>query len=126
MSDGQRLDKWLWFARFCKTRGLAQKLCAAGHVKRRGESLVKPSTLVRPGDELTVLMGPVRRTVIVRLPGERRGPAPEAQTLYEEPAPPERLRDPVMDGSTPAHRLKGTGRPTKKERRQTERLIGED
>jgi ribosome-associated heat shock protein Hsp15 len=121
----QRLDKWLWFARFCKTRSLAQKLCEGGHVKRDGQSLTKPATPVKPGDRLSVVLGPVRRTVIVQAPGDRRGPAPEAQTLYTEPEPPERLRDPVMDGGT-LSRPAGMGRPTKRDRRALDQLKAMD
>ncbi|ABC20880.1 RNA-binding S4 domain-containing protein [Rhodospirillum rubrum] len=119
----QRIDKWLWYARFCKTRGLAQTLCAAGHVKREGESLVKAATLVRPGDRLTLVLGPLRRTVVVRAAGARRGPAPEARTLYDEPEPAERLGDPTMEGLS---RPSGGGRPTKKDRRALDRWRAED
>ncbi len=86
-----RLDKWLWYARFAKTRALAQKLIERGQVKVNGAEVQKPSTGVRPGDTVAVVMGPVRRTVIVRDTGERRGPPAEARTLYDEPAPPEWL-----------------------------------
>ncbi|WP_413204762.1 RNA-binding S4 domain-containing protein [Rhodospirillum sp. A1_3_36] len=123
--ESQRLDKWLWFARFCKTRSLAQKLCEGGHVKRDGQSLTKPATPVKPGDCLSVVLGPVRRTVIVQAPGLRRGPAPEAQTLYTEPEPPERLRDPVMEGGA-LLRPAGLGRPTKRDRRALEHFKGQD
>lgn len=117
----QRLDKWLWFARFCKTRSLAQQLCASGHVRRNGQPVTKPATLVRPGDHLTLVLGPVRRRVIVRAPGARRGPAPEARGLYDEPDPPERINDPLTGGAPP-QRPPGLGRPTKKDRRALARL----
>ncbi|CCG07233.1 RNA-binding S4 domain-containing protein [Pararhodospirillum photometricum] len=121
--EAQRLDKWLWFARFCKTRTLAQALCGSGHVRRNGETVLKAAALVRPGDELTLVLGSVRRRVVVRAPGVRRGPAPEAQTLYDEPDPPQRLVDPVLEA--PAVRLPGSGRPTKKDRRALDRLRDE-
>jgi ribosome-associated heat shock protein Hsp15 len=89
--ESLRLDKWLWYARFAKTRALAQKLIERGQVKVNGAGAQKPSAGVRPGDTVAVVMGPVRRTVIVRDTGERRGPPAEARTLYDEPAPPERL-----------------------------------
>ncbi|GEO80411.1 RNA-binding S4 domain-containing protein [Pararhodospirillum oryzae] len=123
-AGAQRLDKWLWYARFCKTRTLAQALCGAGHVRRDGQALLKPSTLVRPGDELALLLGPVQRHVVVRAPGTRRGPAPEAQTLYDEPTPPVRLVDPVAPPG--GVREAGSGRPTKKDRRALDRLRGGD
>lgn len=107
-----RLDKWLWHARFCKTRSLAQKWCASGQVSVNGTSIHKPATSVKPGDVVSFLSGPYRRTVVVQAPGERRGPAPEAQTLYDEPNPPEKQTDDFMP-----HRPRGMGRPTKKDRR---------
>lgn len=89
--EALRLDKWLWFARFAKTRGLVQKLIERGQVSVNGARVEKMSALVRPGDKVAVILGPVRRTVIVRDTGERRGPPTEARTLFDEPAPPERL-----------------------------------
>jgi ribosome-associated heat shock protein Hsp15 len=89
--EALRLDKWLWYARFAKTRALAQKLIEHGQIRVNGAALEKPSALVRPGDAVAITLGPVRRTVIVRDTGERRGPPSEARTLYDEPAPPERL-----------------------------------
>ncbi|KAA5607374.1 RNA-binding S4 domain-containing protein [Roseospira marina] len=118
----QRIDKWLWFARFRKTRGLAQALCTGGHVSLNGATVGKPSTTVRPGDEVVLILGPWRRRLRVVALGERRGPAPEAQALYEETAPPERLHDPVM-APTPV-REAGSGRPTKRDRRETDKLRG--
>lgn len=89
--SGQRLDKWLWYARFVKTRALAQKLIERGQVGLNGARVLKMSATVQPGDSVAVTLGPVRRTVIVRDPGERRGPPAQARALYEEPSPPERL-----------------------------------
>jgi ribosome-associated heat shock protein Hsp15 len=86
-----RLDKWLWYARFAKSRALAQKLIERGQVSVNGAVARKTSALVEAGDSVAVVLGPVRRTVIVRDTGERRGPPAEARTLYEEPSPPERL-----------------------------------
>jgi len=127
MSDAEktrlRLDKWLWHARFCKTRTLAQTLAASGHVKLNGASVSKPAQTVKPGDDLELVLGPYRKTVRVVALGERRGPAPEAQALYEEIRPPERL-----GGFRGEHvgevRERGEGRPTKKDRRDTDRLKG--
>lgn len=120
-----RIDKWLWHARFRKTRGLAQDLCTGGHVTLNGATITKPSATVRPGDHLELILGPYRRRLRVVALGERRGPAPEAQALYEETAPPERLHDPVM-APAPAPRPAGSGRPTKRERRALEKLRGRD
>ncbi|MBL8643813.1 MAG: RNA-binding S4 domain-containing protein [Rhodospirillaceae bacterium] len=125
-----RLDKWLWHARFCKTRALAQKLIERGQVSLNGAAIRKSSASVRVGDKLTAVLGPVRRSVIVKDLGERRGPAAEAQCLYDEPAPPERLnRD---DHGVAAHRAgpilkraKGAGRPTKKDRRAIDKFYDE-
>ncbi|MGE4062317.1 MAG: RNA-binding S4 domain-containing protein [Rhodospirillaceae bacterium] len=86
-----RLDKWLWYARFAKTRAQVQKLIERGQVSVNGVAVQKTSTGVQRGDTLAVILGPVRRTVIVRDIGERRGPPGEARTLYDEPAPAERL-----------------------------------
>ena len=86
-----RLDKWLWFARFFKTRSLAQAVIVAGEVRLNGRGVTKPAQNLAPGDELIFPTGKRRRRVVVRALGERRGPAPEAQALYTEcdPPPPE-------------------------------------
>lgn len=115
-----RLDKWLWFARFVKTRGLAQSLCESGHVKLNGQTVTKASATVKVGDSLVLVLGPYRKTLVVQALGARRGPAPEAQALYEETDPPERLT-----GFLSEFRPGGEGRPTKKDRRATDRLKGE-
>lgn len=116
-----RLDKWLWFARFVKTRGLAQDLCESGHVRLNGQPVSKASATVKPGDELVLVLGPYRRFLRVLALGVRRGPAPEAQALYQETAEPERLT-----GFLSEFRPSGDGRPTKKDRRALERLKGMD
>lgn len=91
MSASLRIDKWLWFARFFKTRSLAASVVAEGEVLLNGAAVSKTSAAVRVGDELVFLTGKRRRRVTVLALGERRGPAPEAQALYreEEPPPPE-------------------------------------
>ena len=82
--DGaQRLDVWLWRARFFKTRGLATKLAGAGKIRLNGERVQKASRKVRAGDVLTFAQGGDIRVVRVLDFSERRGPASEAQTLYE-------------------------------------------
>lgn len=111
-----RLDKWLWFARFCKSRALASKLCAAGRIRVSGTLVQKAHHMVRPGDVLTFPLGPHIRVVRVLRLGTRRGPAAEARTLYEDLAPP------TPPPSAPARRAPGSGRPTKADRRALERL----
>ena len=93
MTDGLRLDKWLWFARIAKTRALAARLCAEGDVTIGTIAVRKPHHLVRVGDRIAVRQGPYRRDLTVRALGARRGPASEARLLYEEETPPVRLRD---------------------------------
>ena len=88
---GVRIDKWLWFARFCKSRAQAQGLIAAGLVMRNDVQLQKAAVEVHKGDVIAVVLGPMRRTVTVLALGDRRGPAAEARALYDEPVPPIRL-----------------------------------
>ena len=94
-----RLDQWLWFARFVKSRSLAARLCAAGAVTINGNAVRKPNQAVRVGDIVVLPQGGWQRTVRVLALGARRGPAIEARTLYEEAAVALRLRDlaPVPD-----------------------------
>ncbi|HHS89451.1 MAG TPA: RNA-binding S4 domain-containing protein [Rhodobacteraceae bacterium] len=108
--DKLRIDRWLWFARFFKTRGLATKLVAAGHVRVNAVRISKPSHLVGAGDTLTFAAGRRVRVVRILAPGTRRGPATEARALYEDLTPePESKPDPTA-GRVGA-------RPTKKDRR---------
>ena len=79
-----RLDKWLWYARFFKTRGLAQRACEAGRIRVNGRRITKAHRTVAPGDVLTFVQGRIVRIVRISALAERRGPAPEAQRLYEE------------------------------------------
>ena len=83
MTDGVRLDKWVWAARLAKTRSLAAEAITGGRVQVNGQR-VKPARDVKLGDVVEVSTGPVARTVVVRGLRDRRGPAPEAQELYEE------------------------------------------
>lgn len=78
----ERLDKWLWHARFFKTRSLAQRVCEAGKVRINGERTKKAHQQVRPGDVLTFAQARRIRVIQVCAIGIRRGPAPEAATLY--------------------------------------------
>lgn len=89
----RRLDQWLWFARFVKSRSLAARLCAAGAVTVNGVSARKPNHLVRAGDAVALPQGAFLRTVRVLALGDRRGPAAEARLLYEDTAAPVRLSE---------------------------------
>lgn len=80
----RRLDQWLWFARFVKSRSLAARLCTGGAVSVNGEKAKKASQAVRPGDVLAVRLGKLRRNIRILALGDRRGPALEARGLYEE------------------------------------------
>jgi len=82
-----RLDKWLWHARFVKTRSLAAKLCVEG-IRIDGILVGKPGATVRPGQVLTFALGRHVRVIELVAVGERRGPAEEARTLYRDLAPP--------------------------------------
>jgi ribosome-associated heat shock protein Hsp15 len=84
--SSRRLDQWLWFARFVKSRSLAARLCAAGAVVVNGSAVVKANHGVRPGDVVTLSQGSWQRTVEVVALGARRGPATDAQTLFRETA----------------------------------------
>ncbi|MFC3615896.1 RNA-binding S4 domain-containing protein [Lutimaribacter marinistellae] len=109
-----RLDKWLWYARFFKTRGLAAAQVGGGHVRINGKRAEKPAAGVSPGDVLTFAQAGDVRVVRVEALGTRRGPAPEAQTLYTDLSPP---KEPG-EADVPANpRFEGKGRPTKKDRR---------
>lgn len=137
-----RADKWLWFARFFKSRGLAADVCKAGKLRVSGTKVAKASHPVRPGDVLTFPQGQEVRVVRVRALGTRRGPASEAATLYEDMDPPTSKRpaskrptstdpaaaDPAAKPAPPpgANRPQGAGRPTKRARRELDRLRGEN
>lgn len=82
--DWIRLDKWLWQARFCKSRGIAAGLVASGRLRVNGQRVAKPAHPVGPGDVLTLPMGGQVRLIRVLAAGQRRGPAPEAQALYHD------------------------------------------
>ena len=118
MSD-VRIDKWLWAARFFKSRTLAAAACNGGKVHVNGDA-AKPSKTVRPGDLLRVTLPRIRRIVRVSALAERRGGAGDAAVLYDDltPPPPPREARP----GPPAYRPPGAGRPTKRERRRIDRL----
>jgi ribosome-associated heat shock protein Hsp15 len=116
-----RLDKWLWHARFARTRSLAAKLVAAARFRINGNPTEKAHHAVRPGDVLTFPLGPHIRVIKVLALGLRRGPAPEARLLYEDLDPP-KPSPPAPAVPSVAARDDGAGRPTKRERRAIDRL----
>lgn len=124
--DRMRLDKWLWAARFFKTRSLATQAIDQGRVKLNGER-IKPAREVKPGDRLDVRIGDAEWTLTVRALAMQRGPAPAAQALYEEdPASSARRQQQALDrklAASPAAAIKG--RPTKRDRRQIHRFTGD-
>lgn len=124
--DRMRLDKWLWAARFFKTRSLASQAVEHGRVKLNGDR-VKPAREVKPGDRLDVHIGDTDWTLTVRALSWQRGPAPVAQTLYEEDAGSRARREAQQLArklaAPPQSTLKG--RPTKRDRRQIRRFTGE-
>jgi ribosome-associated heat shock protein Hsp15 len=111
----QRIDKWLWAARFFKTRSLAAAAVEGGRVKWNGQN-VKPARELKPGDELEIVAGELRWTVVVRGVNAQRRPAPEARLLYEETAQSAARRLQLEEirrlAPMPGAGLKG--RPTKK------------
>jgi ribosome-associated heat shock protein Hsp15 len=124
---GQRIDRWLWCARFLKSRSLAATLVQSGRIRVNGDRISKASRMVRPGDVLTFPLGPHIRVIKILLLAERRGPAPEARSLYSDldPPAPATQRNVDIPAATPV-REAGSGRPTKRERRQTDALRSEE
>jgi ribosome-associated heat shock protein Hsp15 len=122
-----RLDKWLWAARFFKTRSLAQQAIAAGRVKLN-DARVKAAHDLKPGDALAVRVGELQWQVEVKALSDRRGPAEEARKLYNETAASRAERERRVDlrrwGAEPAAGLKG--RPTKRDRRRLEGITSKD
>ncbi len=121
-----RLDKWLWYARFCKSRSLAAKLCKSGRVRHNRLIVQKPHHEVRPGDVLTFPLARHVRVIEVVALGQRRGPAAEARTLYTDLAPPPaRAAAAAVEARiiTSGRRPMGSGRPTKRDRRLIDQLI---
>lgn len=115
-----RIDKWLWAARFFKTRSQATAACAAGHVKVDGAS-VKAGKAVRCGARIEVLTPGGERILEVAALGDKRGSATVAQTLYIDhtpPPPPKDLTSPLLT------RERGAGRPTRREIRELRKLRG--
>ena len=125
--DQVRLDKWLWAARFFKTRALAAEAVEGGKVELNGEK-PKRAKQVRPGDQLRLRLGPYEHLLTVRAVSERRGPASVAVTLYQEDPEGRRRRELLAE----QHRLAppafdfGEGKPSKKQRREIRRFRNRD
>jgi ribosome-associated heat shock protein Hsp15 len=130
----QRIDQWMWFARIVKSRTLAQALIERGKVRVNRVKIGKTSTVIRPGDVLTLSLGPRIVSIEIIAIGLRRGPASEAQALYCDLT---RSQPPPISGKVaeigqaetlPPQGLRpeGAGRPTKRERRLTDRFKGRD
>jgi ribosome-associated heat shock protein Hsp15 len=118
-----RIDKWLWAARFAKTRSAATELVLAGHVRVAGER-VKPAREIAPGDTIEIRLGTMRRVVVVTDLAERRGPAKVAATLYEETSESREERERLALERRLTQPLGADlgARPTKQERRRLDAL----
>lgn len=119
-----RIDKWLWAARFFKTRSLASEEIDKGRI-RINDVAVKPAREIRSGDQIEIRIGAITRTVLVKAINDKRGPAPVASLLYEETPESVVLRTVAAEqrrlAPEPAHSL-AQGRPTKRERRASDQL----
>jgi ribosome-associated heat shock protein Hsp15 len=123
MTESTRTDKWLWAARFCKTRSIAAEFCASGKVKRGGHPL-KAATTLRPGDVLQIPFpeGPGVRTITVISVIQLRVGAPEAQACYQDLTNPE-VHESLKLWLAAKHEA-ANGRPTKKDRRKIDKIHG--
>lgn len=121
--DSVRFDRWLWAARFYKTRTLATSEVTGGKARLNGER-VKPAAPVRVGDTVRVMKAPYEWVVEVTGLGERRGSAREARKLYQESEKSRQKREKrrIQMREVPVPTYEGKGRPTKKERREIDRM----
>ncbi len=122
-NEAVRLDRWLCATRFYKTRALAADACDGGKVEVNGHT-AKPHKLVRVNDTVTFSHPSGPKDLKVLSLAERRGSATEARLLYEDHSPPPPPREERFYSAPPPLRQMGMGRPTKRERRDTERLRG--
>ena len=125
--DRVRLDKWLWAARFYKTRSLAAEAIAGGKVQVNGDR-VKRARPVQVGDEVRIRQGPYEHQILVRALSGRRGPASEAIQLYEERPESRAAREAMALQLKSLHAafVPERGRPTKKDRREINKLKGRE
>jgi ribosome-associated heat shock protein Hsp15 len=129
-ASAQRLDKWLWFARVVKSRTMAAALVASVKVRVNRNKVDKPAHALKRDDVVTVSVGRKVRVLRVMAAGTRRGPAAEAQSLFEDLTPPPAPAHGAThapgratpEPAAPASRTAGSGRPTKRERRQIDAL----
>ncbi len=123
-AGSQRIDRWLWYARFFRSRTLASKFAAVGSLRVNSKRVQKAHLGVRIGDVLTFPQGRNIRVVRVAGLGKRRGPAPDARQLYEdlEPPLPPQAREEEAKPALTGLREPGSGRPTKAERRAMDRM----
>jgi len=122
-----RIDKWLWAARFFKTRSLSADAIRGGKITVNDEA-AKPARMIQAGDQVRVRLGAYTHVVIVRALSERRGPAPEAAKLYEETADSRAEREHLAEQhrlAPPVFVREEKGRPTKRDRRELDRLRDE-
>ena len=121
--DKVRIDKWLWAARFFKTRTLAAEAIEGGKVEVNGER-AKRARALQPGDELRLRMGPYEHVIVVRALSNRRGPASEAALLYEETEASRKARERLAEQLRTTHVAFAyeEGKPTKRDRRELERF----
>jgi ribosome-associated heat shock protein Hsp15 len=122
-----RIDKWLWAARFYKTRALAVEAIAGGKVQVNGDR-VKRAKLLQVGDEVRIRQGPYEHQVVVQGLSQRRGPAAQAAELYQETPESRAAREALSLKLKSIHSafLPDRGRPTKKDRREINRLRGRE
>jgi ribosome-associated heat shock protein Hsp15 len=122
-----RLDKWLWAARFYRTRALAVEAIDGGKVQVNGDR-VKRARLVRPGDEVRIRQGPYEHRIVVRALSERRGPASQAAMLYEETAESRAAREALALQLRSVHSIfqQDNARPSKRDRRDLLRFKKKD
>ena len=120
LTERLRLDKWLWAARFFKTRGLAADEIEKGRIQVN-DQVAKAARELRAGDRVEIRQGPIIKTVVVKALSTVRGPAPQAQQLYEETPESARLRQQAQEqrrlAAEPAESIE-QGRPTKRDRRK--------
>jgi ribosome-associated heat shock protein Hsp15 len=119
-----RIDKWLWAARFYRTRSLAAEAIEAGHVRVDGER-VKPAHPLRPASRVTIRKRELQWEVDVQAVSERRGSAPEAALLYRETAESAAARERLVAERAKARAASTAGRPTKRDRRKLEDFLNE-
>lgn len=126
IGEGRRLDLWLWYARFFKSRTLATRFCQSGKLRVNGGIVKKAHHLLRVGDVLTFSKARDVQVIKVVDMGTRRGPATEAQTLYEDLSPPVPSSGKSRKPKAPVSGLRdqGSGRPTKRQRREFDKLRG--